>query len=66
MAERSQKEVLSEKIESLKSQLTGFGIEDAITFNQIKRYQHKLNDLEGKENRCDAADEDGVCLSCGA
>lgn len=60
----TQREVLAQKIESLRGQMTGYGTEDVILINQIRRYQHKLNELDGIENSCDIQD-DG-CISCGS
>jgi hypothetical protein len=62
----SQQQIISDKIESLKSQVTGYGLEDAILLNQIRSYTHKLDKMRGVKPSCDIDDDSGSCLSCGA
>lgn len=59
------RESLSKKITQLTKELAYMDADDRlVTSNQIRRLQHKLNDLDGIENACDIGDEG--CLSCGA
>jgi hypothetical protein len=55
--EPARRNAILQKINQLKSSLTGYGLEDAATINMIKMLKSKINPQE------DCNDEEG-CLMC--
>lgn len=53
-----QEKSITNRIEQLQSSLTGYGLEDSITLNQINRLKATLN---GYDQECD---DEGVCEMC--